>query len=114
MATSRDEADELFVPNSSGFRVCTAKRTATLSVTALNPVFVFHSIFKISGPYLVACLVLGVVIGVDLAAESMIGFVTIPIIPGVLIGFVSLYFLIVEARILGLLYFVYRDRLQWF
>jgi FHA domain len=84
------------------------------SVTALNPVFVFHSIFKIPGPYLVACLVLGVVVGVDLAAESMIGFVTVPIIPGVLIGFVSLYFLIVEARILGLLYFAYRDRLQWF
>ena len=84
------------------------------SVTALNPVFVLHSIFKISGPYIVACLVLGGVIGVDLAAESMIDFVAVPIIPSVLIGFVSLYFLIVEARILGLLYFVYRDRLQWF
>jgi len=84
------------------------------SVTALNPIFVLHSIFKIPGPYVTACLVLGVVVGVDLAAESMLGVVTVPIIPGVLIGFVSLYFLIVEARILGLLYFVYRDRLQWF
>ena len=75
---------------------------------------IFRGEFRKPGPYIVACLVLGGVIGVDLAAESMIDFVAVPIIPSVLIGFVSLYFLIVEARILGLLYFVYRDRLQRF
>lgn len=40
-------------------------------------------------------------------------FVDIPFLPSVILGFISLYLLVVEMRVLGLLFRSYRQRLGW-
>ena len=39
--------------------------------------------------------------------------VDIPVLPNVVLGFVSLYVLMVEMRVLGLMFRSYRERLGW-
>jgi hypothetical protein len=39
--------------------------------------------------------------------------VPVPFVPAVVMGFISLYLLVVEMRVLGLLFRTYRGRLGW-
>ena len=80
---------------------------------ALSPHIVVPSMFRVFLPYAVACLVLGVLVGVRFGSMFAMTFVPVPILPAVFLGFISLYLLVVEMRILGLLFRSYRDRLAW-
>jgi hypothetical protein len=80
---------------------------------ALSPHIVVPSILRVLAPYLVACLVLATLAGLRFGMAWGLDFVPIPIVPSIIDGFVSLYFLIVEMRILGLLFRSYRHRLGW-
>lgn len=80
---------------------------------ALNPFLVVGSIFRVLGQYLVACVVLAVLVGLRVASATYFaefGLLVGPVVDGLL----SLYFLIVEMRILGLIYYANEERLGWF
>lgn len=92
------------------------------SFVALSPHIVVPSMIRTILPYTVTLLVLGVLVGVRFGAEFGMAYALVamdsPEIPGailssVVLGFVSLYVLVVEMRVLGLLFRSYRQRLGW-
>lgn len=83
------------------------------SVFALNPLLIIPSMIRIPLEYLVACLMLGVVLGVRLISLLLLDLIPIPLFPTVVGGFFSLYFLALEMRILGMMYHAKRDELNW-
>ncbi len=80
---------------------------------ALNPFLVTISILKVFFQYLLASLILGVLVGLRMASQTYIAG-PIPFIGPVVDGLLSLYFLVVEMRILGLIYYANEERLGWF
>lgn len=79
------------------------------SVSALNPVVIVASIFKVPAQYGVLCLVLALI----LAARQLLDMSPLPSLP--IVGeVISLYFAVVEMRLLGLLYYTNEKRLAWF
>ena len=85
----------------------------TDSFLALSPHIVVPAIVRIFFPYLVACLILAALAALRMGMVYGLAKVPILLLPIVIDGFVSLYFLIVEMRILGLLFRSYRGRLGW-
>ncbi len=86
----------------------------TDSLAGMNPVLVFCSISRVPGRYAAAVAVLVLVMTVQ-----VLGGVLADTFPSKAVGYIwnsfnSLYFAIVQARILGLLYYANRERLQWF
>lgn len=85
------------------------------SLAALNPLIIIPSILKVPLQYLLVLGILGLIVlarwGGELALALLI---PIPVVPGIISSFFWLYFLTVEARILGLLYLSNKDRLGWF
>jgi hypothetical protein len=82
------------------------------TVSALNPMLVMRSIARIPFGYAVAACLFFAASLLKAAGDSVSEM--IPYV-GALIGCVaSLYFLMVEARILGLLYRIHQTRLGWF
>ncbi len=81
------------------------------SFTGLNPLRVFGSVAKVFIPYVVTCVVMIlVVLGV-----SLFGYLPqIPIVSFVLSSAISIYLVMVEMRLIGLLYYSHRFRLNWF
>ncbi len=85
------------------------------SLAALNPLLVLPSIAKVPASYLWAVALLGAVVAAKWAGDSLLPkAIPIPIVPSVLSTLVGLYLLMVEARVLGLLYLVNKDRFGWF
>lgn len=96
------------------------------TVTALNPMLVVPSITKVWLQYLIACALLGSVFLVrwlgatvlnvtfDLMAGDAAFASLIRVIPSMISSFIGLYFLTVQCRILGLLYYTNKPKLGWF
>ena len=85
------------------------------SMAAANPLLVIPSILRIPLQYLLTVLLLGSVLALRWAGEAFLeSFLPFPFLAGIILGFVSLYLLTVEMRILGLLYLANQDRLGWF
>jgi hypothetical protein len=85
------------------------------SVAALNPLLIFPSILRIPLQYLVTILLLAGVLAIRFAGEAFIErLLPLPLLVRTAFGFVGLYLLTVEMRILGLLYLANKDRLGWF
>ncbi len=82
------------------------------SVEYANPVFVISGIVKIGPTYLIACVVLCLVFVIEGVLQTV--FASIPFVGWVANQLLSLYFLMVECRIIGLLYFANMRRLHWF
>ena len=83
-------------------------------LAAVNPVLVLFSVFQVPLAYTLSCGLLVLIAGVELVSEMGMRGIHLPVLPALLAGFVSLYFLTVEMRVLGLLYFSNQDRLRWF
>ena len=83
------------------------------TVFALNPLLIIPSMVKIPLEYLVACVVLVVVLGIRVLSATVLDMIPIPVVPTVIAGFLSLYFLTVEMRILGVMYNSKSDELNW-
>ena len=86
----------------------------TDSLAGMNPVLVFCSISRVPGRYAAAVAVLVLVMTVQI-----LGGVLAETFPSKAVGYIwnsfnSLYFAIVQARILGLLYYANREKLAWF
>ncbi len=84
------------------------------SFVALSPHIVVPSMFRVFLPYVVTLLVVGVLVAVRVGGHfGMLLIVDIPFLPEVVMGFVSLYLLVVMMRVLGLLFRCYRAPLGW-
>ncbi|MEO5802457.1 MAG: FHA domain-containing protein [Verrucomicrobiota bacterium] len=84
------------------------------SLSSLNPLLVLGSICKVPLQYLIACLLLAFIIGLKWAVEvAMEKVVPIFAIRYLISAVLFLYFLIVEMRLLGLMYFWNRRKLAW-
>jgi hypothetical protein len=83
--------------------------------SSLNPFVVLPAIAKMPREYLVACLMFFAVVAIRHVGERVLeAIIRIPVLPQLLIGFLALYCLTVEMRILGLLYYTNRKRFGWY
>jgi hypothetical protein len=89
----------------------------TQTLVGLNPSFTMPSILSAPLPCVTASLpimiLLGLTFGTALPNTSATGFHGWPLVVGTLVAALSLYLLIIWARLLGLFYRWYQDRLQW-
>jgi hypothetical protein len=91
---------------------------ALLSVTmhdsfaGLNPVLLVAAIGKVFIPYLIACIVLLVVMVAGGLAFRVVPHV--PILSRLLFEMITLYFVMLEMRVIGLIYAAHSKRLNWF
>ncbi len=85
------------------------------SVAAVNPLLVVPSITKIPGPYLLTVALLAGVLAAKWSGDYFLPrVIPLPIVPSIISTLSGLYLLMVEARVLGLLYLVNKERLGWF
>ena len=84
------------------------------SLWALNPMLVFPAIFRVPGQYLVTCIVLAAAVALSVFSGRLIDMFRIPVLSALLASFTSLYFLTVEMRLLGMLYWTNRNEFGWF
>src|SRR5258706_2913308 len=85
------------------------------SLAALNPLFVVGSILRIPREYSIATLIVIGILGVRWLSESALSLLLhIPLAPTLIADLICLVLLIVEARILGLLYLSEKTTLGWF
>jgi len=86
----------------------------TLSA-ALKPAFVVGSILRVPREYSLAAAVFVGIIGIRWLSELLLGvLMKIPLVPALLSDVIMIYLLMIEARILGLLYLSKRRTLGWF
>jgi hypothetical protein len=82
---------------------------------ALTPAFVVGSILRVRREYSLAVIIFTGIIGVRRVSEVLFGVLMhIPFVPSLLADLIAIYLLMVEARILGLLYLSKRMTLGWF
>ncbi|MDB6110857.1 MAG: domain containing protein [Pedosphaera sp.] len=85
------------------------------AVEVLNPLFIIPSILRVLQEYLVACGLLVAIVVIHIIVSFVLErYVPIMGVSGAISGFIGLYFLTVEMRILGLLYRTQQDSLGWF
>jgi glucan phosphoethanolaminetransferase (alkaline phosphatase superfamily) len=85
------------------------------SIGAVNPLLIIPAILKIPLEYLFTVALLAVILLVRWLCKTFLpGILPVPLLPSVLSSFLGLYFLTVEVRILGLLYWTKRRELGWF
>lgn len=85
------------------------------SFSALNPLLILLSIFKVPLQYLVVCVVLGLAIAAEIGIDYVLEeWVTTPFLIVLFSSPIAFYFITVETRILGLLYNTNKSRLDWF
>jgi hypothetical protein len=85
------------------------------SVAGANPLLVIPSVGRVLGKYVIACVVLGLVFAVSEGlAFGLAILIPLPFVPDAIASMFSLYFLLVECRILGLLYWTNSRQLGWF
>ncbi len=83
------------------------------SLKPLNPLFIIPSIIKVIDRYVIACALLAVILAVEVLMKKVLA-LSFPLLGDLLRTFLLLYFLTIEARILGLIYYENRERLSWF
>jgi hypothetical protein len=84
------------------------------TIGALSPHLVFPSILRIPLSYLAVSLELIVLIAVNTAVSWGLDQLNIPVVPWLAGSFLGLYFFMVIARLLGVLYYTNREKLGWF
>jgi hypothetical protein len=85
------------------------------TVMALNPLLIVPSILKVPLQYLLTIGICAFILALRWASEDVFPeVVPVPILPRIISSFVGLYLLVVEMRILGLLYLNKREELGWF
>jgi hypothetical protein len=82
---------------------------------ALKPTFVVGSMLRVPREYSLAAAIFIGIIGVRWLSEWVLGvLMKIPLVPALLADLIMIYLLMIEARILGLLFLSKRRTLGWF
>ncbi len=81
---------------------------------SVNPLVVVPSMSRLYIQYFVATFLLFFMIACRFVLDGVfVAYLNIPYVPTLLTGFVSLYFLTAEMRLLGVMYFINRRSLGW-
>lgn len=83
------------------------------SYSALNPIFVMSSIMKVTKPYIICCIVFGLLVALRVFVQDSIYAIPIPILPQIAFWFFFLMILMIQMRILGMLYCLNKNKLGW-
>ena len=83
-------------------------------IAGVNPLFTFPSIKRVLGHYMLIVAQLTAVVVAQSFIELVLNYFKIPFVSAFLGYGFELYFIIVQARCLGMLYFKNRDNLGWF
>jgi hypothetical protein len=85
------------------------------SMLAISPLVVVPSIMKVLGQYVLTVVVLALILLARwLLFHLLEKILPVPLLPTIITSLIGLYLLVVEMRILGLLYRNNKDRLGWF
>jgi pSer/pThr/pTyr-binding forkhead associated (FHA) protein len=84
------------------------------SIGGLNPLIVISAILKVPAQYIVAVIVCGILLVVRGILPSVVDSLGIPILPKFLLAFFGLLLIMIEMRILGVLYFTNKRKFGWF
>ncbi len=85
------------------------------SILAINPMVVIPSIMKVLGQYVLTVVVLALILLARwLLYRLLEKILPVPLLPTIITSLIGLYLLVVEMRILGLLYRSNKDRLGWY
>jgi len=84
------------------------------SLMVLSPHVILPSIKRILFNYLIGCLFLISILGFELIGKGIISKIDLPLLTIPIYSFLSLYFIVVKMRILGLIYYTNRHNLGWF
>lgn len=84
----------------------------TGSLAGINPAVLVPSMFKIIADYFVACFMLGIIFVIEGLLRGFLAG-TVPYVGGLIDTLLVLYFIFVEARLLGLMYYANRKKLGW-
>lgn len=85
------------------------------NIAALNPILLIVSIVRIPLSYLAAAAIFELLVWVYLRSGDLINLLLpVPVLPGLISGFLKLYLTLAAMRILGHLYVTKKDELGWF
>lgn len=85
------------------------------SYLAVNPLVVLPAITQLNLEYVGATAIFfGLVLARYLSETLVRAAVPVPVLPTLIGGFLALYFLACEMRLLGLIYYEHRKKLEWF
>jgi hypothetical protein len=84
------------------------------NVVSANPLVVVPAMIRAPLEYLVVLVVTGVLFAVKLGQAILTELIPLPAVPDLITAGVGLYFLTVQGRMLGLMYYAKRDKLGWF
>jgi hypothetical protein len=85
------------------------------SMLAISPLVVVPSIMKVLGQYVLTVVVLALILLARwLLFHLLEKILPVPLLPTIITSLIGLYLLVVEVRILGLMYRNNKDRLGWY
>jgi len=82
------------------------------NIKVLNPLVIIPSIFRVPVEYLVSCLLFFLLISIR-RSGAVFMIIPIPILNSMIVNFLALYFLMVQMRILGSIYFYRKQKMGW-
>ncbi|MGB0580701.1 MAG: FHA domain-containing protein [Limisphaerales bacterium] len=86
----------------------------TNNFLAVNPLVVLPSITRLAGQYAFVATLFFLMVGLRFVVAGFVGRLGIPFVSSILSAFIALYFLAIEMRMLGMMYYLNRHRLKWF
>lgn len=84
------------------------------SVVSANPMVVVPAMIRVPLEYLVVLVITAIIFAVKIAQAILANLIPVPAVPDLITAGVGLYFLTVQGRMLGLMYYAKRDKLGWF
>jgi hypothetical protein len=84
------------------------------SLVSANPLVVFPAMIRVPLEYLVVLVITGFIFAAKIAQSFLAELISVPVLPDLIIAGVGLYFLTLQGRMLGLMYYAKREKLGWF
>ena len=84
------------------------------SMVSANPLVVFPAMIRVPLEYLVVLIITAFIFAVKIAQGFLVELIPVPALPNLIIAAIGLYFLTLQGRMLGLMYYAKRDKLGWF
>ena len=84
------------------------------SVLSINPFVVIPAIMKIPLEYMAVLTIAGLILSTKVLQQVFVYFFPIHVLPNLVAAGLGLYFLTVQGRLLGLMYYAKREHLGWF
>jgi len=84
------------------------------SIVSANPLVVIPAMIRVPLEYLVVLILFAIIFAVKIAEGFLAELISVPVLPDLIVAGVGLYFLTLQGRALGLMYYAKREKLGWF